>query len=241
MEYRRELTEGGIEAIKESKDPMIQFFKILEKEYRARRKQKEALEEVERQAYAKIEDARVAVERTSSYPDATFTLRLSFGVVKGYEEDGREVPPWTTFGGAFAHQAAHEAKEPWKLPASWNEAKDRIGLKTPLNFVSTADIIGGNSGSPVVNRAGEFVGIIFDGNIQSLTADYLYDDAVSRAVSVHSSGSAKRGGVSITQKIWRTNWGSDAKRSYGGLQSPGFLLGRCVDDRFRRHRLRLRF
>ncbi|QEG36996.1 S46 family peptidase [Bythopirellula goksoeyrii] len=188
VEYRRELAEGGVEAIKSSQDPMIQFFRSLEKEYRARRKKKESLEEIERQAYSQIEEARVAVEGTSGYPDATFTLRLSFGVVKGYEEDGRDVPPWTTFAGAFAHQAAHEAKKPWILPPSWNEAKSRIDLKTPLNFVSTADIIGGNSGSPVVNRAGEFVGIIFDGNIQSLTADYMYDDAVSRAVSVHSSG-----------------------------------------------------
>lgn len=188
VEYRRELAEGGVAAIEASTDPMIQFFRTLEPEYRRVRKRKEALEEIERQAYAQIEDVRVAVEGTSGYPDATFTLRLSFGVVKGYEEDGREVPPWTTFAGAFAHQAAHEAKEPWKLPASWNEAESRIDLKTPLNFVSTADIIGGNSGSPVVNRAGEFVGIIFDGNIQSLTADYLYEDKVSRAVSVHSSG-----------------------------------------------------
>ncbi|TWU21898.1 S46 family peptidase [Bythopirellula polymerisocia] len=188
VDVRRELVEGGVAAIEASTDPMIQFFRSLEAEYRKIRKRKEALEEIERQAYSQIEDARVAVEGTSGYPDATFTLRLSFGVVKGYEEDGREVPPWTTFAGAFAHQAAHEAKEPWKLPPSWNESESRIDLETPLNFVSTADIIGGNSGSPVVNRAGEFVGIIFDGNIQSLTADYLYDDEVSRAVSVHSSG-----------------------------------------------------
>ena len=188
VEYRRELAEGGAAAIAASTDPMIQLFRSLEQDYRSRREQKEALEEIERQAYAQIEAARVAVEGTSGYPDATFTLRLSFGVVKGYDEAGQRIPPWTTLGGAFAHQAAHEAKEPWLLPASWNEAKARLDLETPLNFVSTADIIGGNSGSPVVNIAGEFVGIIFDGNIQSLTGDYLYEDEVSRAVSVHSSG-----------------------------------------------------
>ncbi len=188
VDYRRELAEGGQSAIEASTDPMIQFFRTLEEEYRRIRQRKEALEEIERQAYSQIESARVAVEGTSGYPDATFTLRLSFGVVKGYEEGGHKVPPWTTFAGAFAHQAAHEAKPPWKLPPSWDKAEERIDLETPLNFVSTADIIGGNSGSPVVNRAGEFVGIIFDGNIQSLTADYMYDDLVSRAVSVHSSG-----------------------------------------------------
>ena len=176
MDYRRELATGGLKAIGASKDPMILFFRSLANEYRSMRESKESIEETERQAYSQIETVRVAVNGTTGYPDATFTLRLSFGVVKGYEENGQKIPPWTTFAGAFAHQAAHEAMPPWKLPASWNKAKSQLDLKTPLNFVSTADIIGGNSGSPVVNCAGEFVGIIFDGNIQSLTADYLYDD-----------------------------------------------------------------
>jgi hypothetical protein len=188
VEYRKELAKGGQAAIEASKDPLILFFRDLEEEYRVRREKREALEEVERQAYAEIDDARLAIEGTSGYPDATFTLRLAFGVVKGYEEGGKQLPPWTTMGGAFEHEKAHEAKEPWVLVKSWHEAKDQIKADTPFNFVSTADIIGGNSGSPVINRDGEFVGIIFDSNIQGLTADYMYDDKVSRALSVHSSG-----------------------------------------------------
>lgn len=188
VEYRRELAKGGAKAIEASQDPLIHFFRDLEAEYRIRREKREALEEIERQAYAQIEEARVAIEGTTGYPDATFTLRLAFGVVKGFEEDGRMLPPWTTIGGAFAHEKAHEAKEPWVLPKSWHAARKQLDLETPLNFVSTADIIGGNSGSPVINRAGEFVGIIFDSNIQGLTADYMYDDVIARALSVHSSG-----------------------------------------------------
>ncbi|MDZ4656661.1 MAG: S46 family peptidase [Bythopirellula sp.] len=188
VEYRRELAKGGQEAIDASQDPLILFFRDLEAEYRRIREKRESLEEIERQAYAQIDAGRVAIQGTSGYPDATFTLRLAFGVVQGYEEGGRKLPPWTTIGGAFEHEKAHESKEPWLLPKSWHEARDRINLETPLNFVSTVDIIGGNSGSPVINRAGEFVGIIFDSNIQGLTSDYMYDDVVARALSVHSSG-----------------------------------------------------
>lgn len=188
VEYRKELAKGGQKAIEASKDPLILFFRDLESEYRLKREKRESLEEIERQAYAKIDEARIAADGVTTYPDATFTLRLAFGVVKGYEEEGRILPPWTTMGGAFEHEKAHESKAPWILPKSWHEARERLNLETPLNFVSTVDIIGGNSGSPVVNRAGEFVGIIFDSNIQGLTADYMYDDVVARALSVHSSG-----------------------------------------------------
>jgi hypothetical protein len=152
------------------------------------REKQEQVDEIQQQAYAQIKEARVALKGTSGYPDATFTLRLSFGVVKGYEEDGRSIPPFTTLGGAFEHEAAHEGKEPWQLVESWKKARGKFDESARFNFVCTADIIGGNSGSPLVNRAGEFVGIIFDGNIQSLTASYYYEDQVARAVSVHSSG-----------------------------------------------------
>src|SRR5262249_1601579 len=118
---------------------------------------------------------------------ATFTLRLAFGLVKGYEEDGKPVPAMTRMGGAYKHAANHDNKDPFELPKRWMERKDKLNPDTPFNFVSTADIIGGNSGSPVVNRKGELVGIIFDGNIQSLVLDFVYTDEVARAVSVHSA------------------------------------------------------
>jgi hypothetical protein len=184
---RRQIAEGGVDAIRNASDPMIQLARILEPEYRRLREIDDEIDERERQAYAQITEAQVAVEGTASYPDATFTLRLAFGVVQGYLEDGRPVPPWTTLGGAFEHEAVHAAQEPWILPTSWHTHRDAINSATPLNFVCTADIIGGNSGSPVFNRRAELVGVIFDGNIQSLTADFFYSDEVARAVAVHSS------------------------------------------------------
>ncbi|MFN9973692.1 MAG: S46 family peptidase, partial [Phycisphaerae bacterium] len=114
----------------------------------------------DKQAYAKIAEARFAVLGTSTYPDATFTLRLAFGPVVGYEQNGQQVPAWTTMGGAFNHEVAHAGQDDYELPESWKNATDRIKAETPFNFVSTADIIGGNSGSPVVNRKNELVGLI---------------------------------------------------------------------------------
>ena len=185
---RRELAEGGSSAIESSKDPMIALASLVDSEARAVRKAyEEDVQEVERQAYARISDAMFALQGTSSYPDATFTLRLSFGTISGYTEGGSRVPAWTTLGGAFEHEKNHGKEKPWKLPALWHERKNSIDLSTPFNFVSTADIIGGNSGSPVVNRKGEVVGLIFDGNIHSLTGDYVYADELARATSVHSN------------------------------------------------------
>jgi hypothetical protein len=188
IDARRKLAKSG--AIAGSDDPMIALAKLMEPLLRESRKASEAAAEEERQAYAKVAEATNAVQGTGTYPDATFTLRLAFGTVRNYQENGETVPAWTTMGGAFKHEADHGATGDWKLPESWDGAKDKIKGETPFNFVCTADIIGGNSGSPVVNRKGEFVGIIFDGNIQSLTSDYLYTDDVSRAVSV--AGSAIR-------------------------------------------------
>jgi hypothetical protein len=151
------------------------------------RETQDELDEIERQAYAQIDDAKLALEGTSGYPDATFTLRLAFGEVEGYEEEGRTIAPWTTLGQAFEHEAVHAAQDPWQLPPTWHKSQKQVDGSTPLNFVCTADIIGGNSGSPVINRAGELVGIIFDSNLQGLTASYFYDSEFARAISVHSS------------------------------------------------------
>ncbi len=186
--YRQSIVDGGLTAVAESSDPLVALARELVGEYRRIRELNEKLEERERQAYAKITAAKAAVEGTGGYPDATFTLRLAFGLVKGYEQDGETIHPTTTIGGAYDHAEAHQGQEDFALPDSWHEAKDRVRLDTQLNFVCTADIIGGNSGSPVVNRAGELVGLIFDGNIQSLTSDYLYSDTQARAVSVAAVG-----------------------------------------------------
>ncbi|MFO0034439.1 MAG: S46 family peptidase [Planctomycetota bacterium] len=184
---RKALVQSGLAGVRNSTDPMVAMIRALDPEIRRFRKLTDELDELERQAYAQIANAIFATQGTSTYPDATFSLRLSFGPVKGYIEDGKQVPAWTDFGGAFTHELAHKGQENYDLPPSWHAAKDKLNLSTPFNFVSTADIIGGNSGSPVVNKNLELVGLIFDGNIQSLTGDFVYSDTQSRAVSVHSS------------------------------------------------------
>lgn len=184
---REKIAAGKQAAIDSSEDGLIALAKLLEPEYRHLHELTDALDERERQAYARISKAVVAVSGTSTYPDATFTLRLAFGTVKGYEQGGAQIEPLTNLAGAFAHEAAHNSELDWTLPKSWHRHQTALDLNTPLNFVSTCDIIGGNSGSPVVNREGELVGVIFDGNIQSLTGDFFYSDTQSRAVSVHAA------------------------------------------------------
>jgi hypothetical protein len=186
---RMRLADGGLKAIQASNDPMIQLARLIDPESRRIRQAfEQQVDEPQRQAYGKIANARFAVYGSSIYPDATFTLRLAFGEAKGYPEGGEKIPWATTLGGTYEHAAAHNNKEPFELPKIWNERKSRLTLSTPFNFVSTADITGGNSGSPVINRQGELVGIIFDGNIESLALVYTYTDQVSRAVAVHSAG-----------------------------------------------------
>ena len=187
VEIRKAIGTGGIKAITESHDPLIALAKIINPEVRRIRTITDQLDEQDKQAYAKIAEAKFATEGTSTYPDATFTLRLAFGPVKGYEQDGQTIPAWTSLGGAFEHEKSHAGQTDYVLPESWKMAEPSLIKSTPFNFVSTADIIGGNSGSPVVNRAGELVGLIFDGNIQSLSGNYIYTDKQARSVSVHSS------------------------------------------------------
>ena len=186
--FRKKLYEGGAAAVDAANDPMIALAKSVDDEARALRKIMEAQGEAKQQSHAKIGKARFAIEGTGSYPDATFTLRLAFGTVKGFSEGGQQIPAHTTFAGLYGRAAEHENRPPFDLPKIWTDSKSKIDLATPFNFVSTADIIGGNSGSPVVDRKGEFVGIIFDGNIQSLVLDFAYTDAQARAVSVDSRG-----------------------------------------------------
>jgi hypothetical protein len=198
---RKKLIEGGLAAVEASKDPMIQLARLIDPESRRLRKIfEEKVDEPQKQAYKKIANALFAVKGKDQYPDATFTLRLSVGVVKGYEENGKKVPAFTTMGGAFRLSEKHNNKEPFNLPESWVKYRKNINEETPFNFVSTADIIGGNSGSPVVNRKGEFVGIIFDGNIQSLVLDFAYEETIARAVSVDS-----RSIVEALRKIYDAN------------------------------------
>lgn len=146
----------------------------------------EKVESVETPAGEKIGQARFAVYGKSLYPDATFTLRLAYGAVKGYPMNGTQAPPVTTFYGLYDRAFSFALKPPYNLPSRYLERRARLDLAGPVDFVNTCDIIGGNSGSPVVNRQGELVGLIFDGNIESLVSDYVYDDASSRAVAVHS-------------------------------------------------------
>lgn len=186
-QFRKRLYQGGAAACLEAKDPMVEFARLVDPAAREVRKAEEQQDEARKQAHAALSRARNKLVGTTANPDATGTLRLSFGTVRGWNNHGTEIPPFTTYAGLYKRAAEMKNREPYDLPDVWLKRKSRLNLNTPLNFVSTCDIIGGNSGSPVVNRAGEFVGIIFDGNLASLAWDYSYDATHGRAVSVHSS------------------------------------------------------
>jgi len=188
VEERRRLHQGGSKAIAASGDPLLQLAKAIDPEAREVRRLMEAESEVKKQAHAAIAAARFALEGKGRYPDATFTLRLSYGVVKGYTSAGKAVPAVTRLGGIFERSTEMEGRPPFDLPERWLKKRKAVRADVPFNFVSTHDIIGGNSGSPVVNRNGEFVGIIFDGNIESLVLGFAYEETQARALSVHSAG-----------------------------------------------------
>jgi hypothetical protein len=184
---RKALVEGGTAAVAASTDPMIQLARAIDADSRAVRKRAEdEVASVQRDAYAKIAQAVFATQGTSAYPDGTSTLRLSYGQVKGYTEAGKAIPPFTEFAGLYERAATFGGKPPFDVPARWVEKKGAIDLAVPFNFVSTNDIVGGNSGSPLVNARGEFVGVAFDGNIQSLPGYFIYDGSMNRTVSVDS-------------------------------------------------------
>ncbi|MFY9555470.1 MAG: S46 family peptidase [Blastocatellia bacterium] len=185
--YRKQLAAGGIKAIEESTDPMIVLARSTDSEARSLRKRYETeVQANERANYAKIARALFDSEGTKLYPDATFTLRLSYGAVKGYEENGKRVPAFTTIDGLYKRAAEHGNKFPYELPQRWLDKKSALDPNMAFNFVSNNDIIGGNSGSPVINRNAELVGLIFDGNIQSLVGNFVFDETQNRAVSVDS-------------------------------------------------------
>jgi hypothetical protein len=185
---RKSLVEGGEAAVNASTDPLLVLARKVDPFFREIRKDYEDnVESVMTSAGEKIAKARFAIYGKSVYPDATFTLRLAYGTVQGYPMNGTKAPSKTTFYGLYDRSASFDNKPPFNLVPRFVQQKSKIDLSTPLDFVMTADIIGGNSGSPVINRNGEFVGIIFDGNIESLTGNFVYLEETNRAVAVHSA------------------------------------------------------
>jgi hypothetical protein len=186
--FRKKLVEGGEAAVAASADPMIVLARKLDPMRRELIKWLEDnVESVEIRGGEQLGKARFAVFGKSTYPDATFTLRLSYGQVKGYPMNGTEAPPKTTLYGLYDRSASFDNQGPFYLPSRFAENRSKLDLSTPMNFVTTNDIIGGNSGSPVIDKNGTIVGLIFDGNIESLVGDYVYDIETNRAVAVHTA------------------------------------------------------
>jgi hypothetical protein len=189
---RRALVEGGPTAVAASTDSLIVLARKIDPLAReVRRFFEDEVEAKVTRAGDRLAQARFKVYGRTIPPDATFTLRLSYGTIAGFPAEGTSVPPFTTFYGMLDRSLAHGGKAPWALPPRWQEKKTTLKLETPLNFVSTNDIIGGNSGSPVIDRKGEFVGVVFDGNIQTLAWDYFFTDEQARCVSVDARGIAE--------------------------------------------------
>ena len=186
-DFRKSLLKGGEKAVAESTDPLIVISRKLDPMIREMRQWSESnVASVQSAAGEKIGKARFAVYGKDAYPDATFTLRLSYGTVCGYPMNGTNAPSKTTLYGLYDRAYSFDNKGDYALPKRYEERKDNVDLATPLNFVTSCDIIGGNSGSPTLNRNGEIVGLIFDGNIESLPGRFLFDGEKNRAVSVHT-------------------------------------------------------
>ncbi|MFT3914102.1 MAG: S46 family peptidase [Anaeromyxobacteraceae bacterium] len=182
---RKALWDGGPAAVAASTDPLVVWMRAFDVDARAARKAwDDAVEGPQKKASAAVADARLAVDGTNGYPDATFTARVSYGAVKGWTDPVKgEVAPFTTFAGAYAR---HTGRDPFALPPSWLAAKDKVRLDLPFDLVTDNDIIGGNSGSPLVNAKLEVVGLVFDGNLPSIAGDYFFDAALNRTVAVDS-------------------------------------------------------
>ena len=185
---RKKLMEGGEAAVAASDDAMIVLARKLDPMRREFIKWREDnVVSVLQKAGEQIGKARFAAYGKTTYPDATFTLRLSYGQVKGYPMNGTNAPYKTTFYGLYDRAASFDYDDPYGLPSRYKEGRTKLDLSTPFNFVSTNDVVGGNSGSPVINRNAEVVGLIFDGNIESLVGDFVYDPEKNRSVSVHTA------------------------------------------------------
>jgi hypothetical protein len=185
--FRKQLVDGGVAAVEASTDPMIALARRVDPIGRSMIKwQEDHYESVVTRASEKLGRARFLAYGKAIYPDATFTLRLSYGKIAGYPMNGTKAPSKTTFYGLYDRSAGFNFAAPFDLPSRWKEGHNQLNLSTPMDFVSTNDIIGGNSGSPVINGKAELVGLIFDGNIESLVGDFVYDETANRAVSVHS-------------------------------------------------------
>ncbi len=181
------LRAGGRATVDVSTDPMIVLARSLEPDAQAAtKKYEDEVTSVQSAAYPKVGQAVFVVDGAKAYPDATGTLRLSYGTVKSYKEDGKIIPAYTSVPGLYERSAHHSNQSPYELAPRWVEAKSSVNPKTAFDLVTTNDIVGGNSGSAMVNRKGELVGLIFDGNIQMLAGYVYYDESVNRAVSVDS-------------------------------------------------------
>jgi hypothetical protein len=188
-EFRKSLVDGGEAAVAASSDPMIILARTVDPILREMRKWEEQnVSSVTARANENLGRARFAVYGKATYPDATFTLRLAYGTVRGYPMNGTQAPPRTTFFGLYDRAYGFGMKPPFDLPERFRSGMSKLDLKTPLNFVTTADVVGGNSGSPVINRKGEIVGLIFDGNIESLVGNVVYYEENNRSVAVHTGG-----------------------------------------------------
>ena len=199
-EFRKKLVEGGEAAVAASDDSMIALTRKLDPLRRELIKwMEDNVESVEQRAGEQLGKARFAAYGKSTYPDATFTLRLSFGQVKGYPMNGTQAASKTTFYGLYDRAQSFDFQGPWYLPSRYKEGRDKLDLSTPLDFVTTNDIIGGNSGSPVINRNGEIVGLVFDGNIESLVGDFVYEGATNRTVAVHTAAMTE-----VLKKLYNT-------------------------------------
>jgi hypothetical protein len=186
--FRKALVDGGQAAVEASTDPLIVLARKLDPIRREQIKWfEDNVQSEQQQAGEQLGKARFAAYGKSTYPDATFTLRLSYGQVKGYPMNGTIAPSKTTLFGLYDRAASFNYKSPFDLPQKYLDGRSKLDLSTPINFVTTNDIIGGNSGSPVVNRDGDVVGLIFDGNIESLVGDFVYDGTANRAVAVHTA------------------------------------------------------